>query len=124
MINCPIQLETVLITRLGKINTVESLVKSNKNNQIEVIIENPTLKQISIRKGSPIGRVSGCEVMNEIRNETDLANFIKDEELEVVNSVCEIESEKYKKTWKPSSKLIFTNKSLTNEQEMNMILEL
>lgn len=112
LFNCPINEETVLVNRLGRINILETITDRNKSNGINITIENPTDKRIAIRKGDPICRVSSCKVICSIKNEQELVNFIHGDEVEIVNNINMVKS----KPWKPSGKLKFTNNKLSNDQ--------
>jgi len=112
LVNCPINEDIVFINRVGHVNVLETVADKNSNGNISITIENPTNKQVSIRKGAPMCRVSSCKLICSIKNEQELFNFINDEEIEVVNNINMVKS----KPWKPSEKLKFTNDKLTTDQ--------
>jgi hypothetical protein len=99
--------------KLGRYDTVESLAKI-ENEKISIMIQNRTNTKITINENSLLGKMVECEVLEEIKSKKGMIRFAN-ENTKII-SVNAIEDQMENEKWKPSEKLKFENKNLTNDQ--------
>lgn len=104
----------VLVEGSGRTQLIEGVPKVI-GNEVEIIIRNDSLFEKTISKGTTVGILSNCEIINSISCLDDLKNEIeKDREIMTLNNIQE--STKPQVPWRPSRKLKI-NRDLSDEDK-------
>ena len=88
-------------------------------NHIPILLKNPTATNKVIRKGDVIASISSVEVVQTIKCEEDLNEFMKNETT-TYRTTDDTEQWKLQQPWKPSQLIKFNNKSLDNQQKLQL----
>ena len=107
--------EWVLVSSISKkIHALEMVTSIQANGKLPIVITNPDTTSKHIKRGDPICKITETSIVCTIKNNEELTKFME-EETEDVEQVNAVYAEKYKKPWKPSEVVKFTNKNLTSK---------